>query len=84
MTFREAQDTMMEFATKYAGKTVFFDELKDETEKLAFVLTDQWQFFRFLKTGARMQRAIDNALGHQKNGFEVYAEYHESMAFAEE
>ena len=84
MTFREAQDTMMEFAKKYAGRKVLFDKLVDEKEKLAFVMIDQWHYFSFLKTGERMNRAVNNALGHQKNGFEVYAQYHESMAFAEE
>lgn len=68
MTFKEAKAIMLDFAERHCGNTVVFGGLSDE-DKLAFVLIDTFDYFKFLPPAERIERTIRNAEIHRKNGF---------------
>ena len=74
MTLNKAKQTMESFLKKYTGKTVFFHTLSDD-EKLAYIMVDSFNYFKFLKLRDRLERAISNAEAHKESNFKHYAIY---------
>lgn len=78
ITKKYAMKAMKDFLNAHKGQTVYFKALSDE-EKPAYVLVDHFNYFRFLPPKERLERAINNTIGHYKSNYEVYDNLYERM-----
>ena len=71
ITKAEAKAIMTKFLNAHTGEKVFFHALRND-EKLAYVLCDQFNYFKFLPVKERIERAIKNTIAHHDCGFDAY------------
>ena len=83
MTRKEAKQLMSDFLNAHKGQTVFFKALR-EPEKTAYVLCDQFNYFRFLRPTERLERAIKNTESHAESNYELYDTLFNKMIIANE
>ncbi len=79
MSITTAASRIKSFLKRYRGKSILFASLNDQ-DKHSYVLVKQYQYFRkFLSREEALQRAINNANAHRKNGYEVFNNYTEHI-----
>lgn len=79
MSITTAASRIKSFLKRYRGKSILFASLNDQ-DKHSYVLVKQYQYFRkFLSREEALQRAINNANAHRKNGYAIFDNYTEHI-----
>ena len=74
MTIFEARKEMLDFAKKHNHETILFSSLSEE-ERFIYIMIKTFRYFDSLKRVERLQRAIDNAEAHKKDGYSLYLSF---------
>lgn len=80
MRLDDARRRIHNFVETHRGQSVFFKSLKDDEERMDYVLTKTYSYFNHrkndydLSNAEILHRAVNNAESHRRDRFEVFNE----------
>lgn len=69
MTAKEAKQAMIEFMARNKGKSVSFESLKNDNDRISYIMIKTFEYLSFLPQKERFRRAIENAQAHASGNF---------------